>query len=401
MNKKTIIILSTAIILLLAGAGFFWIYSKSKTGEAPFEEGSVLSKIFPFAGQRDFDGDLQYYDDGSLNISAREAGALVQLTQNSVSGAAAKNSTVMYIEKSTGHVYEVFPDGTQRSRLSNTTILRIFEVFWSYDAEKFIAEYFDEERADGSGYLSARFLSASVSTTTDAAKGVILPQSAFEAAVSPSEEKIFYLSSEDDSAYVAGITADFSNKKQRQILTIPFAELNASWPAKNIIALATKPSAVAEGSLYFLNAITEDFQKILGGVNGLTALVSPSVDNVIYSQSANKAVETKILNIKERVSKDFELITLPEKCVWSGIEDFVVYCAAPKIFPRADYPDEWYQGLISFGDSIWKINVSSGETAVLLSESDIDAVKLFLSASEDYLFFVNKKDGTLWSLKIK
>jgi len=32
---------------------------------------------------------------------------------------------------------------------------------------------------------------------------------------------------------------------------------------------------------------------------------------------------------------------------------------------------------------------------------EFDAINLFLSKNENYLFFQNKKDGTLWSIKLQ
>jgi len=33
-------------------------------------------------------------------------------------------------------------------------------------------------------------------------------------------------------------------------------------------------------------------------------------------------------------------------------------------------------------------------------QNDFDMVKMFLSPEEDYLFFVNKKDSTLWAVRL-
>jgi hypothetical protein len=195
--------------------------------------------------------------------------------------------------------------------------------------------------------------------------------------------------------------ADFENKKQSNILNIPFGEFNISWPSKNIITLLTKSSTEAEGYLYSLDFKTGKFEKLIGGIKGLTALVSPAGEKIIYSQSRRNGIETKIFTIKDKTSADFGLTTLPEKCAWSKLDKNIIYCPAPNNFPAGDYPDDWYQGMISFNDSIWQINLSTGETNVLINETNIDVINPFLSKDENYLVFTNKKDNTLWSLKIK
>ena len=73
----------------------------------------------------------------------------------------------------------------------------------------------------------------------------------------------------------------------------------------------------------------------------------------------------------------------------------------PDNFPQGDYPDDWYQGLISFKDSIWQKNFSTGETNILINETNADVINPFLTKDENYLIFTNKTDNTLWSLKLK
>ena len=79
----------------------------------------------------------------------------------------------------------------------------------------------------------------------------------------------------------------------------------------------------------------------------------------------------------------------------------MIYCGVPNLIPHLDYPDEWYQGIVSFNDSIWKVNISTGEISLLLEETNTDIIKPFLSPNEDYFIFINKKDNTLWSFKLK
>ena len=94
------------------------------------------------------------------------------------------------------------------------------------------------------------------------------------------------------------------------------------------------------------------------------------------------------------------ITTLPEKCVFSKTDENKIYCAVPISMPSAKYPDEWYQGLISFSDNLWQINVNTGIAKIIFYKSDFDITNLFTDKNENYLFFTNKKDSTLWSLQI-
>ena len=79
----------------------------------------------------------------------------------------------------------------------------------------------------------------------------------------------------------------------------------------------------------------------------------------------------------------------------------------PKSIATTLYPDAWYQGEVSFSDQIWKIDIQNGTAAMIADPitiaagEEIDGIKLALDQSENYLFFVNKKDSFLWELNLK
>ena len=366
------------------------------------------SGTFPTGGEvgDNVFGGFEDGDDG--DVSPGGVGSLIQLTKNAVSGAAVYKDGIRYVERATGHIYGVDFDGRNSLRISNTTFLKSFESYWSPGADKLAIRYF-EDPDNVFGRLAVKYFLASIAdlvksagdltATTTELKGVFLPQTVSAIAVSPAEDKVFYLSFSGE--VTNGITADFENKKQKNIFESGFGEFNVAWPNKNIITLLTKPSALVDGYLYFLDPSTKIFKRILGNIKGLTTLVSPKGDKIIYSQSANKSFKTKIFDVKQKTSEDFTFAALPEKCVWGKEGSDMIYCAVAEARPAADYPDEWYQGVISFNDAVWSEDFSTGETKLLTEKFGADMINLFLSEGEDYLFFTNKKDGTLWSLKLR
>lgn len=391
MNKK-IIILIVIIILLLIGGGIYWFYSQKPSEERP----AIISALFPSAGEKTIEGLPQPPVGGGLPSGGGLPGGsavgknLIKLTFNAISGAAAASTTIRYVEKSTGHIYEINPDGQNRQRLSNTTILKIFETFWSTKADKLIARYFDD-----SGVVKTFSLALTATTTLS---GIFLPQTITEITVSPTEDKIFYLVPTDGA--FKGITASFENKNQASIFSNSFGEFNINWPKSDTITLLTKPSAGVPGFFYSLNSKIGKFDKIIGDITGLTAGLSSDGTRMIYSQGGN-SLSTKIFDTQTKTSTDFELTTLPEKCVWSKTNKNIIYCAVPDNFPQADYPDDWYQGLVSFSDSIWQKDFSNGQTSILNQNVNADVINPFLTKDEKYLIFTNKNDNTLWSLKLK
>ena len=141
---------------------------------------------------------------------------------------------------------------------------------------------------------------------------------------------------------------------------------------------------------------------MFGGVAGLTTLVNADSSNILYSASTSTGPKLNVFNISKHESFNLKKSGLPEKCVWAN-DDVSIYCALPNTIVGDQYPNSWYQGLISFDDYFVKINTKTGDSVTIANSKDetaVDATNLFLSKAEDKLFFTNKKDYTLWSLDL-
>ena len=165
------------------------------------------------------------------------------------------------------------------------------------------------------------------------------------------------------------------------------------WPNNKTITVTTKPASNVPGYAYVINSDKRDFNKILGEINGLTTLASP--DGKKWFLCSDNNLSLSIFNTETENSNLLGVKTLPEKCVWGTTSD-IVYCAVPKFIDRGQYPDSWYQGEVSFSDQIWKIDVVSGNTIMLLDSAslggeEVDGIKLNLDENQNFLLFVNKK----------
>jgi len=407
MNKTTKIIIIAVIIIMFA-AGFFAFFAGKKPADVTNE--STTTGGFPDTG-----------DSAGRKSSARLGGGssssriskdapkniLTQLTKNAISGAAYYGTTTaLYMERATGHIYKINLDGTNKIRLSNATVPKSFEASWSYKSDKMAVRYF-EDPVPGSVKLTVKTFLASIghllkatSTSEAELKGLALPSSVSEIAVSPAEDKVFYLNNAGDEL-TEGVVADFSNKSQKKIFELPFGEFNINWPTRDNIALLTKPSAKAEGYLYFLNSKTGALIRILGGIKGLTAVVSPDGEKIVFGGLGQDGMESKIYNLKTKTVSELGFATLADKCAWGKKNKNMVYCGVPTVISGSNQPDSWYQGTNSFDDGIWSKNITTGESKNILSRFGADIMNIFVSDDENYLIFTDKNDGTLWSFKLK
>jgi len=221
-----------------------------------------------------------------------------------------------------------------------------------------------------------------------------LPENIKDIAFITTLQKIFYL--EEDSLGTVGTLADSSNQKKTQIFESGATEWTVHKNRRDII-ISTKASSNSLGFVYSLSS-SGTMKKLLGGLPGFTANVSPLKEEIIYSESAGKGLYLNLYDAVENKSFKFKHPSLPEKCVWSGTE--IIYCAVPREITSGDYPDVWYQGEVSFEDDIWAFNAKTMEETLIQKLDTTDGVQLFLSEDEQYLFFTNKKDSQLWSLRL-
>ncbi len=183
--------------------------------------------------------------------------------------------------------------------------------------------------------------------------------------------------------------------------------LIVEWPSSGKVAIRTKSSGLAQGIVYAIDLTTGDFQKIIKETYGLTVLWSPLGDKILFSETDNrgKNLKLKIADLAKSTIQELNFVTLPEKCVWSQ-DNRTLFCAVPKtISTLATLPDDYYKGLISLADDFWLINLDTQEKIQIfeaINEETMayDAQQLLLSPLEDYLLFVNKRDGLLYSLEL-
>ena len=306
-----------------------------------------------------------------------------------------------YVDRGTGYIYDIDLSSGAKVQTSETTIPTVYQAIWSITGQSVVLRYLTSNGMTIKSYSAALGTpNFSTGTTTNALMGSFLPDDIDSVAYSPAGTKIFYTNMINGRE--EGVVANTDGTKGLQIFDSPTSEWSVSWPAAASVTVTTKPSYIAPGYMYLINSTTGNRQKILGGINGLTDLTNPGATEIAYTDSTNNL---SIYTVKSGSTLPVGLATLAEKCVWSQKDSSALYCAVPSSIPAGNYPDDWYQGLVSFTDSIYKINALTGTSTLVSNVSaqygkDIDTINLVLNKNEDHLIFMNKKDYSLWSLAI-
>ena len=297
--------------------------------------------------------------------------------------------SVKYVEKSTGHVYQMNLSTKEAGKISNSTIPGVYETIFNNKADSIIYRYVSSGESTITSFLA-----------TLGGKSNFLNSNILEVSLSPDKSKFFSLIKINNG--VVGNINSFEDIKAKQVFTSAFSEWLPQWVTEQSVYLTTKPSYLVEGSVFSLNVVNGTLTKILGGVSGLTTLANKDGSFILFGASLDVGPRLNIFDIKNHQSLDLGVYGLPEKCVWSN-DNINIYCAIPNTITGIQYPDSWYQGVTSFEDYFVKINTKTKDMITIANsknETVVDGTNLSLNNKEDKLFFVNKKDYTLWSLDL-
>ncbi|OGG44326.1 hypothetical protein A2841_04095 [Candidatus Kaiserbacteria bacterium RIFCSPHIGHO2_01_FULL_48_10] len=402
-TRKIFFIVIALFLLLMLGIAWFYISRSQETGVTPNGTSGIFGNLFPFGqGPAEIPGSGQSTD-GSGGEGGSASGVsqkLRQLTSAAVAGAVVFTDAngkyrVRYVEKALGHVYEAFEGSNIPERLSNTTVPKVQEALLFSNSTSTILRYLnaDEEGITTfSGVINGGELI-----------GSFLPQNIRGIASSPTGELAYIIG---NGAGVDLVTTLPNGSSKTVVISLPTTEWRVMWPSTNTLTLTTKPSGESSGFMYSLFRSTKTLTPMLGNIRGLTGTANQSLSRVVFAESGEDTITLGQLIIKTGDISTLPLNTLPaDKCVWSTLSDTVIFCAVPAEIPPGLYPDAWYQGLVSFADNIWEIDLESGNATLLGiledgSGAPIDVIEPFISEGDRHFFFKNKKDSTLWSLQL-
>jgi len=298
--------------------------------------------------------------------------------------------------------------------LSNTLLPKVVSSWWNKNGSSFVALSFTGSAPDSvSAFMTnlQRIATTTSTTTTTISslapyniKGLPLPSTITAAAVSPKKDRVFLFSVENGQG--VGYIAPFGGNRLTQIFSTPVTQVNVDWPEENTITITTKGSVASDGYLYFVNPKTGVWKKVLGPFAGLSVKVSTDAKYAIVSATGNNDdVTTAIYSIATSSARDAVIRTLADKCAWGNFYKDLVYCAVPFQPVAGTYPDDWYRGTLSTADKIWQVDATTGEVkliSTIFDQSDrvIDIFNMNLDDKDDFLYFMNKNDLSLWSLDL-
>ena len=413
-QKRTIIIAGVviAIIIILAGVWFFFLRAPGTSTTAT--SNPVFSPLNTQGSTRTNTTNTtttnQTNSTTTISTIKTAVPTLRIISSTPIGGYSASTTgtttVVRWVDRGRGNVYQTQMNGFDVQTVSNTLLPRVYNSIWNTKMTAFIASILaDDSETPSTVYAELR---SSATTSSSLApqelRGRNLPTNTIAYAVSPKKDQVFILVKEGIGS--TGYVSSFDGSKTVQIFTTPLTQLNVDWPTDTSIAITTKGISDQAGYLYLINSKTGVWSKVLGPLNGLSARVSHDGKHVLYSTSdGNDGVTTKIYTVSTNSSMEAMIHTLADKCVWGNFYKDMAYCAVPFQNVAGAYPDDWYKGVVSPVDKIWQINSATNELHIVnpligQAKTVVDAFNLGLDNKDNYLFFMNKNDLSLWSVDL-
>ncbi len=396
--KRILIILS---ILILLGLGAWYFFGR---GSAPL--GQTISNLLPFGsgeGTTTPGTNTNGHEiTGGQNSTSRAH--LFKISDTPVAGAVSLiksgNLVVRYVERANGHINDVDTISLVKTQIVNTTVPKVYEAIFKPSGSSVV---FRTLRADGETIDSNSYalIPPTGTSTSDLYSTKVSGLPANISDLVTGSTTIFYTLKN-----LPQVTSSlFDGTKASTLWNPGFNNWRLSGAGDATLVLTTSASTEVVGYSYKLDARTGALAKLLGPLSGLIVTPNDTLTRLAYSYNTGGHTTLQSVNLPSGAIYKINPATLAEKCVWGSKAKSTIYCAVPTQGLASGEPDLWYKGITHYSDRIWRFNTDTDFANMVVDPFkdygiDIDAYNLFLSPTEDYLFFQNKNDLSLWALKL-
>ena len=178
-------------------------------------------------------------------------------------------------------------------------------------------------------------------------------------------------------------------------------------PQSTAASFWTRPNALEATTFESVSIAGENRRVLLSEKYGADYLWSPSGERVLVSVSKDMGGSSVLLNLMNQNGGEFQSLSIPtliSKAVWSK-DGQTIYYALPGALPEsAVLPNDYFDKPLYTKDTFWKMDILTGKKSRLVDLSEVtqsfDSIDLFLSASEDILFFTDRATRRLYRIDL-
>jgi len=302
---------------------------------------------------------------------------------------------INYFSKTTGKLYQINLDGSNKKKLSDKTFSGLSQAFWSPDRSKAILKIQN---------ASSPFIYFNLEEKTSQPIKKNLDSLAWNA----TSNKIFYKFFNSQSHIRSLSISNPDTSYWKKLSEIKYRNLSiAQVPQAGMVSFWNTGDAYKQTTLKTISLIGEDAKTIFQNKFGADYLWSPSGNKILISHSDSKGgykTELAIINYKGGEYTNLNIPTFVSKCIWSKDSQSIYYALPGGIPDNSVLPNDYKNQKFNTADTFWKINLKTGKKSRLVDLSDIqkkyDASQMFLSQDESILFFVNRTDNKLYRITL-
>ena len=397
MQRTLLIVAGVIVVAGLGVLAYFVFFNKPSVNVST---STTVGSTLPDAGNATSSIQVVPNTVSETSSSTSSTGRLVEISKDPValgevafvatSTASSTEIAVNYIARQSGNVFTYNAQTGSVTRISNKTIPGIEEARWLPDGSFAFVRY-----------LSGADLNTvnTYALPSNGGGGYFLAQGI--SGLSVTAGQLLSLVSSGNGSTLTTMKPDGSGT--HQVFATPLSQVRADFLGKNYLVF-TKPSLTLSGYAFLVSA-SGISERIAGPLTGLVGLASPKGNWVLFSYTSGGTLKMALLNIQTRQVIALPLGTIADKCVWT-LDETSLYCAVPVDPPTTfAYPDDWYQGAVSFNDDLWRIDVAGHYASHLVTLSKdanetVDATGLTVDPTNHLLVFRNRIDGTLWAYSL-
>lgn len=301
---------------------------------------------------------------------------------------------VLYYSKLNGNVYETDFKGADTQPKTNINIPDLITTIWSYNKTKAINIYKESD--------SVKKVLFDFATQ----KAIQLDSRIKWVSFAPNKDRIAYQFIDESLNTNKIAIADPNGLNFQSIFPLRMIDIRVYWPSEDLVVFATAPSGLALGAAFSktISDQSSGLTKIIDNANGLTIKYSSDGSRLLYSKTDQFGHSPALSLIKDGATDNLNINTISDKCAFSQNNN--IYCAVPRLVSGSlVLPDDFYKNTAIFSDVFFKIDASGNRSSMILDPADLkydfNASDIAISPNEDYIVFVNKKDGLPYSIKIK
>lgn len=374
--------------LIIVGLIAFWVYSFLYGNPA---NSNLSFTDFGIFGNRDEEVPSVTETPVTAPVVNVATAPLRQLTTRPVIGArtwqSSTTSPIMmrYAEAGTGHIFEIDLVSGAEKRISNVSVPTASEAVFSPNGEYV---------AIRSGYTNTNEV---ILITLRDGNGTsrVLPHQPVSLAFSNQNELLF---SEVSGTNTEGKSYNLTTAETKRIFTIPFTAVTMIWSSATNTPHYAYPKASSKLMGYLYQIEGGEVRRLPIQGYGLTATANARY--IAFTYLNETQVESYAYDTRDGSFTKSPITTLSDKCIFDTTNENKMYCGYDLATQFTAFPDNWYQGEVSFDDRIWEVvpgRAASQQNYPLQSVGrSVDMNDLAISPDGKYVSFINKNDRTLW-----